>query len=141
METVIGGLFKAVAFAGAGFLFSKLNHTGYEKEIKRHNEALEKLQKDKEKWYEKQVKRKEEIEKLRQRLSDAIADINRTNMSFKTLREMNNCVKSLGQEYSWKLQKYYTTSENEPKFEMKEYQNVAFFLVGISGGFIVYKFI
>ena len=98
METVVGGLFNAVAFAGAGFLFSKLNHTGYEKEIKRHNEAMEKLAKDKEKWYEEQVKRKEEIEKLRQQLSDANADINRTNMSLKTLAEINNCVKSLEQE-------------------------------------------
>ena len=76
METVIGGLFNAAAFARTGFLFSKLNHTGYEKEIKRHNKAMEKLAKDKEKWYEEQVKRKEEIEKLRQQLSDANADIN-----------------------------------------------------------------
>ena len=34
METVIGGLFNAVAFAGAGFLFSKLNHTGFERDKK-----------------------------------------------------------------------------------------------------------
>ena len=100
METVIGGLFNTVAFVGAGFLFSKLNHTGYEKEIKRHNKAMEKLAKDKEKWYEEQVERKEEIEKLRQQLSDANADINRTNMSLKTLAEMNNHYKSLEQEYS-----------------------------------------
>ena len=58
METVVGGLFNAVAFAGAGFLFSKLNHSGYEKEIKRHNEAMEKLSKDKEIWYQKQMERK-----------------------------------------------------------------------------------
>ena len=87
METVIGGLFNAVAFAGAGFLFSKLNHSGYEKEIKRHNEAMEKLSEAKEKWYEEQVKRKEEIERLRQQLSDANADINKTNMSLKNLAE------------------------------------------------------
>ena len=72
METVVGGLFNAVAFAGAGarFLFSKLNHTGYEKEIKRHNEAMEQLSRDKEKWYENQVKRKEQMELLRQQLSN-----------------------------------------------------------------------
>ena len=35
METVVGGLFNAIAFAGAGFLFSKLNHSGYEKEKKK----------------------------------------------------------------------------------------------------------
>ena len=86
METVIGWLFNAVAFVGAGFLFSKLNHTGYGKEIKRHNEAIEKLAKDKEKWYEKQVEKKEEIEKLRQQLSGANANINRTNVSLKTCR-------------------------------------------------------
>ena len=32
-----------MAFAGAGFLLSKLNHNGYEDEIKRHNKALEDL--------------------------------------------------------------------------------------------------
>ena len=61
METFIWGLFNAVAFAGTGFLFSKLNHTGYEKEIKRHNEAMEKLAKDKEKWYEETWKEKKKL--------------------------------------------------------------------------------
>ena len=46
---LVGGLFNAVAFAGAGFLFSKLNHTGYKEEIKRHNLAMEKLSADKQK--------------------------------------------------------------------------------------------
>ena len=112
METVVGGLFNAVAFAGAGFLFSKLNHTGYEKEIKRHNEGMEKLSRNKEKWYEEQVKRKEEIEKLRQQLSDANADINRTNMSLKTLAEINNLVKSLEQERDNLSHEYNTAAEN-----------------------------
>ena len=142
-KRVGGGLFNAVAFAGAGFLFSKLNHTGYEKEIKRHNEAMEKLAKDKEKWYEEQVKRKEEIEKLRQQLSDANADINRTNTALKTLVRVNSLEKErdkLSREYSEsagnepKLEDYY-----KPSDEMKEYQNVAFFLVGISGGYLIHK--
>ena len=140
METVIGGLFNAVAFAGDGFLFSKLNHTGYKKEIKRHNEAMEKLAKDKEKWYEGQVEKKEEIEKLRQQLSDANADINRTNMSFKTLAEINKCVKSLEQEYNTaeepKLKDYY-----KPSDAMKEYKILSFSITGIGTGYVVYKFI
>ena len=37
---VVGGLFNAFAFAGAAFLFSKLNHPGYQDEIKRHNLAI-----------------------------------------------------------------------------------------------------
>ena len=42
-SVVAGGLFNAVAFAGAGFLFSHLNKSGYEAEAKRHNKALEQL--------------------------------------------------------------------------------------------------
>ena len=58
METVVGGLFNAVAFAGAGFLFSKLNHTGYEKEIKRHNQAMEKLARDKKNGMKNKLRKK-----------------------------------------------------------------------------------
>ena len=149
METIVGGLFNAVAFAGTGFLFSKLNHTGYEKEIKRHNEAMEKLSEDKEKWYEDQVKRKEEIERLRQQLFDVNADINQTNRALKTLYEaqqreqtLNNRLKSLEKEYNTssseepKLYDYYKPSE-----EMKEYQMVSITVIGLSGGYLIYKFL
>ena len=135
METVVGGLFNAVAFAGAGFLFSKLNHTGYEKEIKRHNLALEKLAKDKQIWYGSQMKRKEEMERLRMELSDANADINQTNKSLENLAKMENKYKKL-QENEPKLENYY-----KPSKEMKEYQNVAFLLTGITGGFLIHKFL
>ena len=55
---VVGGLFNAFAFAGAGYLFNKLNHNGYKDEIKRHNLALEHLSKAKQEWYEEEVSRK-----------------------------------------------------------------------------------
>ena len=134
METVVGGLFNAVAFAGAGFLFSKLNHSGYEKEIKRHNLALEKLTRDKEKWYEKQMERKEYLEKLRQELSDANADINETNKSLRNLKKVENEYQE--EEKEPKLENYYTPSK-----EMKEYENIVFFITGISGGYLVNKLI
>ena len=57
-QIVVGGIFNAIAFSVAGFLFSKLNHQGYEEEMKRHNKALELLAKSKEEFYEQQVKRK-----------------------------------------------------------------------------------
>ena len=142
METVVGGLFNAVAFAGAGFLFSKLNHTGYEKEIKRHNEAMEKLSRDKEIWMEKQMERKTKLEELRQQLSDANADINRTNKSFENLEKINYRVRKLQNEYEEeekkepKLENYY-----KPSKEMKEYQNVVFLIIGISGGYLIHKLI
>ena len=59
-SVVAGGLFNATAFAGAGYVFHKLDKNGYEKEMKRH-EAMEKLSKKKEKWYEKTVEKKNKI--------------------------------------------------------------------------------
>ena len=133
METVVGGLFNAVAFAGAGFLFSKLNHTGYEKEIKRHNEAMEKLSRDKEKWMEKQMERKEEIQRLRQQLSDANEDINQTNKSFEILKKLQNEYQE-EEENKPKLENYY-----KPSKEMKEYKNIFFLLGGLISGYLGYK--
>ena len=121
------GLFNAVAFAGAGFLFSKLNHSGYESEIKRHNEAMEKLSKAKEKWYEDQAKKKDKIEMLRRQASDANADINDTNRALEELRKITR---------EPKLEDYY-----KPSDEMKEYQLVVVSLMGLGGGWVLYKII
>ena len=140
METVLGGLFNALAFSGAGFLFSKLNHTGYEEEIKRHNEAMEKLSKDKEIWMEKQVERKQEIERLRLQAIEANQDINQTNKSLENLGKILNQVKYLQnevreeEENKPQLENYY-----KPSKEMKEYQNVFSLLIGITGGYLGYK--
>ena len=72
---VVGGLFNAFAFAGAGFLFSKLNHSGYQDEFKRHNLAMEQLSAAKQKWYEKEVARKNDIELKRRQLIEANAGL------------------------------------------------------------------
>ena len=61
---VAGGLFNAIAFAGAGYIFHKLDKSGYEKEMKRHDEAMEKLSVEKEKWYEKTVEKKNEHDRI-----------------------------------------------------------------------------
>lgn len=71
------GLFNAIAFSGARFLFSKLNHTGYEAEIKRHNKPLEKL-----------AIAEDRIQQLREQLSDANAYINQTNKTLDELRSI-----------------------------------------------------
>ena len=57
-SVVARGLFDAVAFAGAGYVFHKLDKNGYEEEMKRHDEAMEKLSGEKEKWYERTVEEK-----------------------------------------------------------------------------------
>ena len=128
MASIIAyGVFNAVAFAGAGFLFSKLNHSGYEKEIKRRNEAMEKLSKAKEKWYEEQVKKKDKIEMLRRQASDANADINDTNRAPEELGKITR---------EPKLEDYY-----KPSDEMKEYQLVVVSLMGLGGGWVLHKII
>ena len=86
-NVVAGGIFNAVAFAGAGFLFSKLNKEEYKEEIKRHNEAMEKLTKAKEAWYEREVARKDRIAQLRLELEDANKDFNETNRALRTLEQ------------------------------------------------------
>ncbi len=52
---VAGGLFNAVAFAGAGYLFQKFNKDGYGEETKRHDLALEKLEKARQEWNQKDI--------------------------------------------------------------------------------------
>ena len=49
-SVVAGGLFNAITFAGAGYVFHKLDKNGCEKKMKRHDEAMEKLNADKVKW-------------------------------------------------------------------------------------------
>ena len=113
---VAGGLFNAIAFAGAGFLFSKLNHSGYEDEIKRHNLALEQLSRAEEEWYEKEVARKNDIEVKRRQLADASADINVTNKALSSLSD------------------YY-----KPSKEMEEYQAMTIAVIGVGSGFVEYE--
>ena len=60
-STAASGVFNAFAFAGAGFLFKFLDKNGYEDEMKRHNLAMEKSTAAKEKWYENQLAKKNEM--------------------------------------------------------------------------------
>ena len=122
---VVGGLFNAFAFAGAGFLFSKLNHSGYKDEIKRHNLALEHLSEAKQKWYEKEVARKNEIEAKRRQLADANADINITNKALASLSkaleyQINKLELEASEASEPNLNDYY-----KPSKEMEEYQALA----------------
>ena len=134
---VVGGLFNAFAFAGAGFLFSKLNHSGYKDEIKRHNLALEQLSHDKQRWYEKEVARKNEIEAKRHQLADANVDINITNKALlslsKALEYQINKLELEGKPEP-NLNDYY-----RPSKEMEEYQAITIAIVGLGSGFVGYE--
>ena len=123
-----GGLFNAIAFAGAGYVFHKLDKSGYEKEMKRHNEAMEKLSKEKEKWYEKTVEKKNKIALLRQKLLDANKDLNETNDA---LHKLRTATEELEEPT---LNDYY-----EPSDEMEMYMNVVTGVIGPVSGFLVTK--
>ena len=79
------------------------------------------------------MKRKEEMELLRQQLSDANADINQTNKSLENLAKVENEYKK-EEKNEPILRNYYTPSK-----EMKEYQNIAIFAGGLASGYLGYK--
>ena len=125
---VAGGIFNAVAFAGAGFLFSKLNNRGYEDEIKRHNKAIEELTKAKETWYEREVARNDRMAQLRLELSDANKDFEETNRALKTLEQASRV------DREPTIHNFY-----EPSDEMKKYQDLTIGVVGLATGVVMIK--
>ena len=119
-SVVAGGLFNAVAFAGAGYVFHKLDKKGYEDEMERHNLAMEQLTAAREKWYEKTVEKKNKIALLRQRLNDANKNLDDTNEALHNLQTAMD--EDIGPEPT--LDEYY-----EPSDDMKMYTNV---VVGVT---------
>ena len=112
-----GGLFNAFAFAGAGYLFQKFNKDGYEKETKRHDLAMERLEKARQEWNQKDVERLEKAANLRQERSDADADFGKINKSPKDYEKVTTLVfegKKLTRKRTTHLDFY------NPSDEMKE---------------------
>ena len=130
-SVVAGGLFNAIAFAGAGYVFHKLDKNGYEKEMKRHNEAMEKLSEEKEKWYEKTVEKKNKRALLRQKLLDANKDLDQGNEALHNLRA---AMEELEEDKEPTINDYY-----KPSNEMKMYMNVVTGVIGSVSGFLVTK--
>ena len=126
MNVAAGGIFNAVAFAGAGFLFSKLNHRGYEDEIRRHNKAIEKLTKAKEAWYEREVARKDRMARLRAEVADANKDFSETNRALKLLENASRV------DTQPTIHNFY-----EPSDEMKKYQDLTIGTLGLATGTVV----
>jgi hypothetical protein len=126
------GVFNALAFAGAGYLFKMIDKGGYEKELRRHNRAMEKLAGAKEKWYENEIAQKNKIAELRRQLSDANADINTTSKALDALRRVTYEDKTFTREPG--ISDYYNPSD-----EMTEYRYITIGISGMLGGWGVYK--
>ena len=123
--------FAAISFAGAGYLLMMIDKNGYEEEMKRHNLALEKFNRDKERFYEEEVREHDREESLRREIQEANADMNRTNKSLDNLaaatREYDRLMaRKLAHP---KLSNYYT-----PSGDMRYYQNVVAVVVGVGCG-------
>ena len=73
--TVGGAAVNALAFSGTNFLFSRLTDHG-EEERKRHDLALEKLQRARDKWNEDRMKRLDFINKRIRKKIETRAYIN-----------------------------------------------------------------
>ncbi|CAB3991948.1 Hypothetical predicted protein [Paramuricea clavata] len=129
---IVGGLFNAVAFAGAGFLFSHLNQNGYKEEIRRHNRALEELAEAKEKFYESEVKRHNQELRRRQEILDANHDIEETNKALEELRNYSRQQDLSASDRKPEFEDYY-----QPSNEMQKYMYITMGVVGLGSGYVL----
>ncbi len=113
----LDGLFNAVAFAGAGYLFQHINKDGYEKETKRHDLAMERLNKAQQEWNQKDIERQEKIAALRQERSDANTDFKNINKALKDYEKVTTLVYE-GKKFT---RKPHIWDFYDPSDEMKEY--------------------
>ncbi len=134
---VAGGLFIVVAFAGAGYLFQKFNKDGYGEETKRHDLALEKLEKARQEWNQKHIERQEKMVALRREKENANADFKNINKALRDYGKATTLVydgkKFTRQPHIWDFY--------EPSGEMKEYMTLTIGTVGLVGGWTGQKII
>ena len=132
---VAGGLFNA--FVGAGYLFQKFNKDGYGEEVKRHDLALEKLEKARQEWNQKDIERQEKMVALRQEKKEADADFEKINKSLRNYEKATTLVYD-GKKFTRRphLWDFY-----EPSDEMKEYMTLSIGTIGLVGGWAGQKII
>ncbi len=134
---VAGGLFNAVAFAGAGYLFQTFNKHDYDEERKRHDLALEKLEKARQEWNQKDIERNEKIAAQRRERADANEELKSVNKAFKDYDKVTTLVfegkKFTRQPHVWD---FYNPSD-----EMKEYMTLSVGAMGLIGGWSGQKII
>ncbi len=126
----VGGIFNVLAFAGAGFMFSKFNKDRYEKETRRHDLAMEQLTRAQQEWNQKDIERQEKIAALRQECSDANVDFKNINKALKDYEKVTTLVYE-GKKFN---RKPHIWDFYDPLDEMKEYMTIAIGSMGLVGG-------
>ena len=130
-----GAVVNGLAFTGSGYLFKMFDKNGYEAEMKRHDLAVEQLQRDNSKWEE---HRKQTIDFVNLQLKkehDANMDFNNTDNALLLYNELNPTNK-VEIRRKPQLSDYYT-----PSGEMKNYEYL--WIIGglITTGFVVKYFV
>ena len=129
-----GAIVNGLAFTGSGYLFKMLDKNGYETEMKRHNLAIEQLQRENSKWEE---HRKQTIDFVNLQLKkehDANIDFNNTDNALILYNELHPTNK-IEIRKKPQLSDYY-----KPSGEMKNYEYL--WIIGglITTGFVVKYF-
>ena len=142
MASVAGQLamttFAGLIFSASGMLFHKLDKSGYEDEIKRHNRALENLSKAREQFYEEEVKKKDRMAQKRAELQTAKADLSTINHALDLLKNMDVVYhdEETKKKYTFtkepQLRDFYTPSD-----KMKKYQNITSTILGLGSGILL----
>ncbi len=101
--------------------------------MKRHNLATEALVKAKRKFYDKEVKRKDKLQELRQEIADANPDIEQTNKALDRLRDFQRVVQSYKEP---KIEDVYSPSPN-----MRKYQKITSVGIGVGTGILVSRLV
>ena len=127
MAQLVGSsLVQAFSFVGAQWLLSQFNHKDYAAEMARHNRALEELTAARERFFEKETKRKDRIQQLEEQKRNANKDFAQIDELFEELGQLKQEQERAKPPV---LSDYY-----EPSSEMKHYQNVATGVIGLATG-------
>ena len=111
-----GAIVNGLAFTGSGYLFKALDKNGYEKEIKRHNLAQEKLSKASTEW-EEHRKRVIDYVNLDLKLEQqAVTDFHNVDSALALFNELNPTNKIQLQKKP-ELKDFYTPSSNMKNYE------------------------
>lgn len=130
-----GAVVNGLAFTGSGYLFKMFDKNGYEVEMKRHNLAVEKLQRENSIWEE---HRKQTIDFVNLQLKkehDANIDFQNADNALE-LYNLKHPTNKVVLRKKPQLSDYYT-----PSGEMKNYEYL--WIIGglITTGFVVRYFI
>ena len=141
MASVLGQMamttFAGISFSLSGFLMHKLDKSGYEAEMKRHNRALENLSKARGQFYEEEVEKKNRMAQKRAELLQSKADLSTVNKALDLLKNMDVVYHDdENRKYTFKrepqLRDFYTPSD-----KMKKYENITTGVVGLGSGMLL----